>query len=44
MPPKFFDHLQTENWFFAGVIQDVEPNKTGIQLPVSRFIGMLVHS
>ena len=38
MPPKFFDHLQTEDRLFAGVIQDVESNEAGIQLPVSGFI------
>ena len=44
MPPKFFDHLQTENRFFAGVIEDVEPNKAGIQLPMAGFIGMLLQA
>ena len=44
VPRKFFDHLQTEDRLFTGVIQDVEANKAGIQLPVSGFIGMLVQA
>ena len=38
MSPKFFDHLQIVDRFSAGMIQDVEPNEAGIQLPVSGFI------
>ncbi len=44
MPLKLFNHFQTEDRLFAGVIQDVKANKSGIQLPVARFMGMLLQA
>ena len=43
VPRKFFDHLQTEDRLFAGVIQDVKANQARIQLPVRGFIRVLTH-
>ena len=44
MPLKLFDHFQTEDRLFAGVIQDVKANEPRIQLPVAGFIGMLLQA
>jgi hypothetical protein len=45
MPLKLFDHFQTEDRLFAGVIKDVKANKPRIQLlPVAGFIGMLLQA
>src|SRR6185437_2597901 len=41
--PKLFDHLQSKNRLLAGVIQDVEPNKPGIEVAVFGVGCVVLH-
>jgi hypothetical protein len=41
MPREFLDHSQTKYGFFHGVMQDVQPDQSGIQIAVRGVVRVL---
>ena len=38
MPGQFFRHLEAENCFLRGVVQDVQPDKAGIEIAIGVWL------
>ncbi len=41
MPREFLDHAQAEDGLLHGVMQDVQADQSGIQIPVRGVVRML---